>query len=45
MAAFLLRGVRCGAVDEGEVADLAGCDLDALLRVAARDLTGYSEHD
>jgi citrate lyase beta subunit len=45
MAAFLLRGVRCGAVDEGEVANLAGCDLDVLLRVAARDLTGYSEHD
>jgi hypothetical protein len=45
MAAFLLRGVRCGAVDEAEVADLAGCDVDALVRVAARDLTGHTEHD
>jgi citrate lyase beta subunit len=40
MAAFLLRGVRCGAVDESEVADLAGCDLDRLTQVAARNLTG-----
>jgi citrate lyase beta subunit len=43
MASFLLRGVGCGAVDSGEVADLAGCDVAALERVAARDLTGPTE--
>jgi hypothetical protein len=42
MASFLLRGVRCGAVDAQEVWDLAGCDVAALERVAARDLTGLA---
>jgi hypothetical protein len=37
IAAFLLRGIRCGAVDESEVADLAGCNVAGLERLAARD--------
>jgi citrate lyase beta subunit len=45
MAAFLLRGVRCGAIDEDEVGQLAGCDVRALRRLAARDLTGLPEDD
>jgi citrate lyase beta subunit len=40
MAAFLLRGVRCGAVDEAEVVAGAGCGVADLERLAARDLTG-----
>jgi citrate lyase beta subunit len=43
IAAFLLRGVRCGAVDESEVADLAGCDVARLERLAARDLTSLRD--
>jgi citrate lyase beta subunit len=37
IAAFLLRGIRCGAVDESEVAELAGCDVAGLERLGARN--------
>jgi hypothetical protein len=36
LAAFLLRGVRCGAVGEQEVAALTGADLAAVTALAGR---------
>jgi citrate lyase beta subunit len=38
MAAFLLRGLRCGAADEAEVTALAGCRVADLEQAAARSL-------
>jgi hypothetical protein len=40
MAAFLLRGVRCGAVPGETAAELTGTDLDTLTRLAARRVGG-----
>ena len=36
LAAFLLRGVHCGAVAAGEVRELAGADLATITRLATR---------
>jgi hypothetical protein len=36
LAAFLLRGVHCGAVDEAEVATLTGAELPAVAALASR---------
>ena len=36
LAAFLLRGVRCGAVTVDEVTELTGADLATITRLADR---------
>jgi hypothetical protein len=40
MAAFLLRGVHCGAVPGETAAELTGTDLGTLTRLAARRVGG-----
>jgi hypothetical protein len=40
LAGFLLRGVECGAVDDAEVADLAGVDRTRLAALARRPAEG-----
>ena len=36
LAAFLLRGVHCGAIAVGEIKVLTGSDLDTVTRLASR---------
>jgi hypothetical protein len=36
LAAFLLRGVHCGAITVGEIPVLTGSDLDTITRLATR---------
>jgi citrate lyase beta subunit len=45
IAAFLVRGVRCGAVDAAEVEEVAGCEIATVEQVAARKPAGVEAAD